>query len=202
MRASQDRERRNDSSLYVWRDDVAQEMILVVFVLNLEIFHGKARRPSGVHVWNRAVVGGYMGGHGEHLWRAAVVAGQCEHGRFVECVGQAGEECGVGAVPAIDGLQRIADDEYVFSVAAKCFEESVLKGFISWASSTKMCRKRKRVAAAKSARSLMARVAWLMRSSRSTNPRLAFSCSYARYADATRAGARATLRPIRSTSAS
>ena len=65
--------------------------------------------------------------HIEHLRSAAVVIGERQHGRLVECIRQAAKQHRVGAVPAVDGLQWVANDEHIVTVAAQCFEKCVLQ---------------------------------------------------------------------------
>ena len=127
VRTSQDCKRWVDPGLHVRCDDVSQQVVLVVFVLNLEILHRETGRTSRVHVCSGAVVRCHVRGHREYLRSTAIVAGQREHGWPVECVGQAGEECGVGAIPAVDGLEWVTNDEDIVSPAAKSFEKGVLQ---------------------------------------------------------------------------
>ena len=68
-----------------------------------------------------------MCGYIEHLRSAAVVIGQRQHGRLVECIRQAAKQHRVGAIPAVDGLQWVANDEHIVTVAAQCFEKCVLQ---------------------------------------------------------------------------
>ena len=65
--------------------------------------------------------------HIEHLRRAAVVIRERQHGWLIERIRQAAKQHWVGAVPAVDGLQWVANDEHIVTVAAQCFEECVLQ---------------------------------------------------------------------------
>jgi len=127
IRAREYRERRLDTCLHVSLRCVDDHHELVNFVVDLDVLHRKPAAASRAHVGCAAVVCGNSRRHGEHLRCAAIVVGQREQRGLRQHVGQSQEQLGVGAVPSVDRLQRVADHEHVFVVAAQRLEERELQ---------------------------------------------------------------------------
>ena len=89
---------------------------------------GRAVGPHPSAGWGPApgAVGQDGGGQVEDLGGRAVVVVEADHGGLA-AVGHRGQQFGVGAVPPVDGLVRVADDEQVGAVAQPLPQQGVLE---------------------------------------------------------------------------